>query len=57
MEHKADQDEGRETNQGLEPVPDVYSMGDCCANVETPLPALAQARGSSCWPAHLCAVI
>ena len=48
VEHKPDQDEGRETNQGLEPVPDVYSMGDCCANVETPLPALAQARGCPC---------
>ena len=44
MEHTPGQDEARETNQGLEPVPDVYSLGDCCANVETPLPALAQAR-------------
>lgn len=34
----------RESNQGLEPVPDVYALGDCCANVEAPLPALAQAR-------------
>lgn len=25
-----------------EPVPDVYAMGDCCANVDAPLPALAQ---------------
>ncbi|KAK9842472.1 hypothetical protein WJX81_001619 [Elliptochloris bilobata] len=41
VEHKPGQGD-RETNQGLEPVPDVYSMGDCCANVETPLPALAQ---------------
>ena len=30
------------TNTGLEPVPDIYALGDCCANVETPLPALAQ---------------
>ena len=52
VEHKPDQDEHRETNQGLEPVPDVYSMGDCCANVETPLPALAQARGGPPYPGH-----
>ena len=32
------------TNTGLEPVPDIYALGDCCANVETPLPALAQVR-------------
>jgi NADH:ubiquinone reductase (non-electrogenic) len=24
------------------PVPDVYAMGDCCANAQSPLPALAQ---------------
>ncbi|KIY99634.1 NADH dehydrogenase [Monoraphidium neglectum] len=26
----------------LHPVPDVYALGDCCANPHTPLPALAQ---------------
>lgn len=28
----------------LHAVPDVYALGDCCANPQTPLPALAQAR-------------
>lgn len=26
----------------FEPLQDIYAMGDCCANVQTPLPALAQ---------------
>ncbi|GBF90543.1 internal alternative NAD(P)H-ubiquinone oxidoreductase, mitochondrial-like [Raphidocelis subcapitata] len=26
----------------LHPVPDVFALGDCCANPQTPLPALAQ---------------
>lgn len=27
------------------PAPRVYALGDCCADLERPLPALAQARG------------
>lgn len=30
------------TNKELHVVPGVYAAGDCCANVENPLPALAQ---------------
>lgn len=26
----------------LHPVPDIFALGDCCANPHTPLPALAQ---------------
>jgi hypothetical protein len=40
-------EEDFDTNQRLEPLPNVYSLGDCCANLETPLPALAQAWGIS----------
>lgn len=40
-----DQDEepaaGESGPQGI-PLPDVVAMGDCCANADTPLPALAQ---------------
>ena len=43
------------TNTGLEPVPDIYALGDCCANVETPLPALAQVRPSPARPAQAAA--
>ena len=31
------------SNEEYKPVPNIFAMGDCCANVETPLPALAQA--------------
>ena len=44
----------RESNQGLEPVPDVFALGDCCANVEAPLPALAQARHARQRSRRLC---
>ncbi len=34
----------------LQVVPDVYALGDCCANTDKPLPALAQVRMA--WGAH-----
>jgi hypothetical protein len=37
---------GNSKGEGVvRPVHDVYALGDCCANTEQPLPALAQVRG------------
>ncbi len=31
------------SNEGFEPLANIFALGDCCANVENPLPSLAQA--------------
>ena len=30
------------SNAEFQPLGDIYALGDCCANIEGPLPALAQ---------------
>ena len=37
-------------SEHLEPVQGVFAMGDCCAYIGTPLPALAQA----CHSVYIC---
>ena len=35
-------EEERSSNAEYQPLGDIYALGDCCANVEGPLPSLAQ---------------
>ncbi len=44
MQVSVNQDEEKRhpKHDDLVPVPGVYALGDCCANVEGPLPPLAQ---------------
>ena len=37
-------EEDTEQHRDWAPVPDVYALGDCCADLERPLPPLAQVR-------------
>ena len=39
---KTEHPEQQEGKEELVPLEGVYALGDCCANTETPLPALAQ---------------
>ncbi len=41
------QQDEEDTNQhkSWTPVGDIYALGDCCADPDRPLPALAQVRG------------
>jgi NADH:ubiquinone reductase (non-electrogenic) len=39
---------GQQQPGPLRPLHDVYALGDCCANSDNPLPALAQASGLAC---------
>ena len=39
-------EEDTEQHRDWQPVDGIYALGDCCAQAESPLPALAQARGA-----------
>ena len=41
--------EGSQTEH-LRPLQNVFALGDCCANIGTPLPALAQVRSVQAQP-------
>lgn len=38
-------EEDTDEHKDWQPVPGVYALGDCCADLCRPLPPLAQARG------------
>ena len=42
VQHHHEESHEESSNAGFEPLKDIYALGDCCANVEGPLPSLAQ---------------
>ncbi len=40
-------EEDTDLHKDWAPVPNVYALGDCCADLDRPLPALAQAGGGA----------
>ena len=43
VKHNTAESHGHSSNDEFQPLDNIYALGDCCANVESPLPALAQA--------------
>lgn len=43
--HTAAEGNGELSNDDFVPLENIFALGDCCANTENPLPALAQVWG------------
>ncbi|BDA46213.1 Internal alternative NAD(P)H-ubiquinone oxidoreductase A1 [Coccomyxa sp. Obi] len=42
VKHNTAESHGNPSNDNFRPLDNIYALGDCCANIENPLPSLAQ---------------